>query len=231
MEQLPDKTKILEWIKENPTLAAKRDIAKAFGIKSGAAKIELKRILHEMQDDGSLAKKRRSYREAASLPPVSILMVTGPDAQGDLFAKPMEWDGDGAEPRILIITRASDPAMGAGDRILARLTEVTDPGHSHEGRLIRKIGTNAVRMLGIFRENADGGRIVPVDKGNEKEWRVARDSTLGAKDGELVEAEQADRPRAHGVTQPFDNPRNGQSKAFRPGLFGLHQFAILGTER
>ena len=226
MEQLPDKTKILEWIKENPTLAAKRDIAKAFGIKSGAAKIELKRILHEMQDDGSLAKKRRSYREAASLPPVSILLVTGPDAQGDLFAKPMEWDGDGAEPRILIVTRASDPAMGAGDRILARLTEVTDPGHSHEGRLIRKIGTNAVRMLGIFRENAEGGRIVPVDKGNEKEWRVARDSTLGAKDGELVEAEQAG-PKRLGLPVARIVERLGDPMGARAvSLIAIHQHGI-----
>ncbi len=46
-------------------------------------------------------------------------------------------------------------------------------------------------MLGIFRKGAEGGRIVPIDKGADKEWRVAAGATHGAKDGELVEAEQA----------------------------------------
>lgn len=226
MEQLPDKTRILEWIKENPSLAAKRDIAKAFGIKSGAGKVELKRILHEMQDDGSLAKKRRTFREAATLPPVSILMITGPDNQGDLFAKPLEWDGTGAEPRILVVTRTGDPAMGAGDRILARLTEVTDPSHSHEARLIRKIGSNPIRMLGIFREASDGGRIVPVDKGNDKEWRVARDATLGAKDGELVEVEQAGPKRlglpAARVVERLGDPMGSRAVS----MIAIHQHGI-----
>jgi ribonuclease R len=226
MEQLPDKTKILAWIKDNPTLGAKREIAKAFGIRSGAAKIELKRLLHEMQDEGALAKKRRSYREAASLPPVSILQVMGPDQQDDLFARPMEWDGTGAEPRILMITRASDPALGAGDRILARLTEVTEATHSHEGRLIRKIGSNPVRMLGIFRESVEGGRIVPVDKGNEREWRVARDATLGAKDGELVEAEQAG-PKRLGLPMARVVERLGDPMGARAvSLIAIHQHGI-----
>jgi ribonuclease R len=226
MEQLPDKMKILEWVKQNPTLAAKRDIAKAFGIKSGAAKIELKRILHEMQDEGALAKKRRSYREAASLPPVSILVVTGPDSQGDLFAKPMDWEGDGEEPRILMVTRAGDPALGAGDKILARLTEVTEDTHSHEGRLIRKIGSNAVRMLGIYRENAEGGRIVPIDKGNDKEWRVARDANMGAKDGELVEAEQSG-PKRLGLPVARIVERLGDPMGARAvSLIAIHQHGI-----
>ena len=44
MSQLPTKQEILDWIAANPTLTAKRDIAKAFGVK-GAARIDLKRVL------------------------------------------------------------------------------------------------------------------------------------------------------------------------------------------
>ena len=44
MNKLPSKKDILDWISNNPTLTAKRDIAKAFGIK-GADRIELKKIL------------------------------------------------------------------------------------------------------------------------------------------------------------------------------------------
>jgi len=103
MSNIPTKDAILEWITENPALTAKRDIAKAFGIK-GAARIDLKRILKELEAEGHLEKRSTSTQDPDRLPPVSVLMVTGPDGDGDLFAKPMEWHGVGREPRVLVIT-------------------------------------------------------------------------------------------------------------------------------
>ena len=82
MTRIPSKTEILDWIAEHPTKAAKRDIAKAFGIK-GAARIDLKRVLRELEDEGKLAKRKSSYRDANALPPVSVLQITGPDGDGD----------------------------------------------------------------------------------------------------------------------------------------------------
>ena len=72
MTRIPSKEEILEWISTNPTLTAKRDIAKAFGIK-GSARIDLKRILRELEDEGALTKRRSSYRDAEKLPPVAVL--------------------------------------------------------------------------------------------------------------------------------------------------------------
>jgi len=46
MSQIPSRDQILQWITDNPTQTAKRDIARAFGIK-GAARIDLKAILRE----------------------------------------------------------------------------------------------------------------------------------------------------------------------------------------
>ncbi len=228
MDQIPSKDQIQQWITDNPTLASKRDIAKAFGIKGGAARIELKRLLKEMEDDGALAKRKRSYRDATTLPPVSILEVLAPDAAGDLFAKPLEWTADAEPPRILVVTRAGDPALGAGDKILARLTEAEGEGaeYSHEARLIRKLGSNAIRVLGVFRAGSDGGRIVPIDKGADKEWRVARDATLGAKDGELVEAEQAG-PKRLGLPAARIVARLGDPSGPRAvSLIAIHQHGI-----
>ena len=190
MQQLPTKEQILQWITDNPGLSAKRDIAKAFGIK-GAGRIELKRILKELEDEGALEKKKRAYRDPAKLPPVSLLTVIGPDAAGDLFLHAMEWQGEGDPPRILFVPKKGDPALGAGDKLLGRLSEVNLEDRDYDARLIRKLGTNAIKVLGIFRKGSDGGRIVPIDKGADKEWRVGRDDDLGARDGELVEAEQA----------------------------------------
>ena len=59
------------------------------------------------------------------------------------------------------------------------------------GQDARRIGQTAHRILGVFRKTAEGGRIVPIDKGAEREWTVAPGATLSARDGELVEAELA----------------------------------------
>lgn len=226
MSKIPSKSEILDWIEQNPTLTAKRDIAKAFGIK-GAARIDLKRVLKELEAEGHLEKRKRSYQDPDRLPPVSVLLVTGPDKDGDLFAKPMEWHGEGNEPVVLLIPRDSDPALGEGDRILARLTLVKGEDHHYEARLIRRIGSNPKKVLGIFRKAAEGGRIVPIDKGADREWRVGADHTHGAKDGELVEAEQAGpkgrmgSPRAR-IVERLGDPSEPRAVS----LIAIHQHGI-----
>ncbi|MEP6065784.1 MAG: ribonuclease R [Paracoccaceae bacterium] len=226
MAQLPTKKDVLEWITENPTLTAKRDIAKAFGIK-GAARIDLKRLLRELEDEGHLEKRKKTYRDPDRLPPVSVLQIQAPDDDGDLFAKPMEWQGEGKEPRILVLPRASDPALGQGDRILGRLTQVTDQDYQYEARLIRRIGTNPQRILGVFRAGSEGGRLVPIDKGQDKEWHVPAGATHGALDGELVEAEHAG-PRARmGLPKARIVNRLGDPSAPKAvSLIAIHQHAI-----
>jgi len=226
MTQIPTKDQILEWISDNPTQTSKRDIARAFGIK-GADRIDLKRILKELEADGHLQKRRKTYRDAEKLPPVSVLQVLGPTPDGDLYAKPLEWHGEGAEPRVLYIPRATDPALGEGDRILGRLTEVRGEDHQYEARLIRRIGTNPQRVLGIFRKGAEGGRIVPIDKGADLEWMVAADAVQGAKDGELVEAEQSGPRGRFGLPRARIVSRLGDPTAPRAvSLIAIHQHGI-----
>ncbi|WP_170419984.1 ribonuclease R [Ruegeria arenilitoris] len=226
MKRIPTKQEILDWISANPTLTSKRDLAKAFGIK-GADRIDLKRILKELEAEGHLEKRKRSYRDPDRLPPVSVLQVKAPNADGDLFARPLEWHGEGVEPIVLIISRASDPALGEGDRILARLTQVHEEDHNYEARLIRRIGANPRRVVGIFRKGAEGGRIVPIDKAGSTEWLVAEDAALGAKDGELVEAEQAGPKNRMGLPRARIVERLGDPSAPKAvSLIAIHQHGI-----
>ena len=226
MAQLPTKQDILDWISDNPSLTSKRDISKAFGIK-GSDKIDLKRMLKELQEEGHLEKRRRTYRDPESLPPVSVLQVEEPTADGDLTARPLEWQGEGPEPVVLLILKNSDPALGEGDRILARLQKVKGEDHSYEGRLIRRIGTNPRKILGVFRKTAEGGRVLPIDKGAAREWLVPPGATHGAKDGELIEAEQSGPkgrmglPRARVITRLGD-----PSQPRAVSLIAIHQHGL-----
>ncbi|MDI3337671.1 ribonuclease R [Defluviimonas aestuarii] len=226
MARIPSKTEILDWIADNPGLTAKRDIAKAFGIK-GADRIELKRLLKELEAEGTLERRRKTYRDPDKLPPVTILTILPPDRNGDQFAKAMEWQGEGPEPRVLFSPRKADAPVAEGDRILARVNEVRGEDYQYEARLIRKIGANPHKVIGIFRKATEGGRIVPIDKGSEKEWLVAADATQGAKDGELVEAEQAGPKGRMGLPKARIIERLGDPSAPRAvSLIAIHQHGI-----
>lgn len=226
MNNIPTKEQILEWIANNPGLAAKRDIARAFGIK-GAARIDLKRMLKELEGDGQFERKRRTYRDPDRLPPVSILQINAPDSDGDIYAKPLEWQGEGPAPTVLMVLKAGDPALGEGDRILARLAEVTDEVHAYEGRLIRRIGEAAHKIVGIFRKGAEGGRIVPIDKKSDREWAVGPGAMHAARDGELVEAEQVGPKGRMGLPQARVTERLGDPSAPRAvSLIAIRQYGI-----
>ena len=225
MKQLPSKEQIRQWITDNPGLSSKRDIAKAFGL-SGDQRTELKRLLREMEGEGDLAKRARRFLPKGELPPVALLKVLPPDAAGDLFAEPMEEGVDPDSGRILIIAKKGDPGLGAGDRILARLARVDLDDYVWEARLIRRIGSNPLKVLGVFRKGSEGGRIVPIDKGQDKEWRVLPDQDMGAKDGELVEGEAVGNRRM-GLPQAKIVSRLGDPAGPRAvSLIAIHQHGI-----
>ena len=226
VQMLPSRQQILDWIADNPDATAKRDIAKAFNIK-GSARIELKRLLRELEAEGLLERRRRSYRDHERLPPVSVVEILPPDDSGDLFARPLEWQGAAPAPRILFLPGSTEPAVGAGERVLVRLAEVEAEDHQYEARLMRRIGSAPHRIVGIFRKETEGGRILPIDKGADKTWRVRGDATLDAQDGELVEAEQIGSRNRLGLPQARITQRLGDPSAPRAvSLIAIHQHGI-----
>ncbi len=231
MTELPDKTAIADWIRENPDASGKREIARAFGLK-GAQRAELKRLLRELEDVGEIERKpRRAYGTPGHLPPVAVLIAGEPDANGDLFAEPQGWDREEPAPKVLILPSPKGPAPGKGDRLLTRVNPVHGEEHQYDGKVIRIIGSGPKRMLGIFRAAPDGGgRLVPVAKGDQREWIVSPRDAGDAENGELVEAEQTGRdqtrrslalPRAR-ITERLGAP--GQAKSF--SLIAIHEQGI-----
>ena len=226
MKSLPTRDQILRWVEDNPANASKRDIAKAFGVK-GAARTDLKRMLRTMQDEGLLEARRASRRDDGALPPVAVLTVKEQDGDGDLFLAPLDWRGEGDAPRVLYVPKDGDPALGVGDRALMRLTEVGLDLYSHEGRLIRHLQSGPKRLLGVFRAASDGGRLIPVGKGDTREWRIPAGATHGARDGELVEAEQRGPKSRMGLPKAEVVERLGDPGAARSvSLIAIHEHGL-----
>ncbi|MEO1293503.1 MAG: ribonuclease R [Pseudomonadota bacterium] len=189
---LPSKDELLEFIRSQDGAVGKRDLAKAFGLKGGD-RIELKRMLAELKEEGLIASGRRRFspHDPDRLPPVMLLDVGEPDADGELPVTPANWQGEGQPPTMVLAPpRDRDPSLGPGDRFLGKLRALADDGaYAFEVRVIKKIGKGAKRVLGLFREDRRGGRIVPTDKKHSDEFVVDAPDTGGAQDGELVEAE------------------------------------------
>jgi ribonuclease R len=72
---LPSKPEILEFIKSSTEKVGKREIARAFGIR-GDARRNLKDLLAEMSEDGTLTGSRKGgVRKRGTLPAVAVLEV------------------------------------------------------------------------------------------------------------------------------------------------------------
>src|SRR6202011_3266095 len=121
-----------------------REIAREFGLKN-ADRAELKRILRELADDGTIKKSGKKISEPAGLPATLMADITGRDSDGELIATPTEWDEveSGEPPKIRIhIPRRPQPgtAAGVGDRALLRIEKLDDgEAGAYRGRVIKVI--------------------------------------------------------------------------------------------
>ena len=187
----PTRDEIVAFIRTQSGETGTREIARAFGLKN-ADRIELKRILRDLADDGVVSRRgRKTVHLAGELPPVLAADITGRDSDGELIAVPAEWDEvRGSPPKILVhVSRSAHAAEvtgDVGDRVLLRIEhahdqdEVTHP----RGRIIKLLDQAKHRVLGIFRELPDGsGRMVPIDKKNVgRELAIAGRDSIEAKD-------------------------------------------------
>ena len=211
----PTKEQVLAFIRESEGPVGKREIARAFHLK-GADRIPLKAMLKELEKEGQVDRGRKRQLAAAGiLPEVTVVQVIGPDADGDLWARPVDLRPDDAEPQIVIVDdRKVDRPLAAGDRVLVQLKQ-TD-ADVYEARAIRRLESRAQRVVGLFEKGKDGfGRLTPTDKRIKTEFSIHPRDIGNARTGDLVivEAEPARRlgtPKARVVERigRADEPRS-----------------------
>jgi len=194
--ELPDRETVLRFIAEHPARSSKRDIAKAFSVR-GEDRVQLKRLLRELEDDGLLERRRKRLVRPGSLPPVTVLDITDRDADGSLTGRPAEWQDDRATPPAVLIRQKQStkgpkraPVAGVGDRVLARIfPSDSTTGPAFSGRIMKVLDRGRGATLGVFRATpGGGGRIEPVER-RGKELAVGPDDIGKAVDGDLVEVE------------------------------------------
>src|SRR6201987_1878664 len=103
--RLPSREELVAFIRERSGKVGVREIARAFGAKN-ADRAALQRMLRDLADEGRIDRHRKRLHHAGTLPPVVLADVTGRDSDGELLARPTEWDEEihGAPPLIHIVT-------------------------------------------------------------------------------------------------------------------------------
>jgi ribonuclease R len=220
--RLPTREAILDFIQKSREPAGKREIAKAFGVR-GPDKVQLKKLLKDMAEEGLIDGSKTAYHCMGGLPKVTVLRIADVEGSAPL-AVPERWEADTPPPRVRVIEKGRRGALGVGDRILAR---IEDAGSGQVAHPIRKLEASAEEVIGVLAsEVGPGGKpllwLRSVDKRNRREWPVAEAGAAG--EGDLVLARltgKAPRQRAE-VTERLGDP-------FAPralSLIAIHKYDL-----
>ena len=204
---LPSRDEILAFVAREreaageraPTKIGKREIARAFQIK-GSDKIGLKRVLRELEAEGAVERRRKTLTPPGVLAPTVVAEVFTRDRDGDLLAKPVDWDeANGRAPTIVLHmprarrnARAPGPLPGLGDRALVRTEIIRDAGPAepgYTGRVVKVLAKARSQVLGIFRAGpGTSSQVLPIDKkiANRGAFAVRAGDEGEARDGDLV---------------------------------------------
>lgn len=230
IDRFPTSDDILAFLKEAGGKITKREVARAFQIK-GQDKVLLKKLLRQMLNDGLIAQDAgRALRPADRLPGVQVLEFSGVDKHGDALLKPVKWDRKEPLPTIYLTEnkRKKHPALGPGDRVLARLIPIKDEPPTYRAQILKNLKASPRSILGVFHGGENGGRIHPIDKKNRDEYWVDREDVRGATEGELVTAEPVlNRRRNMGPKRARIRERLGDVSAARSiSMIAIHAHDI-----
>ncbi len=186
---LPTKELLREFIHGSETPLNKRDIARAFGLK-GQDRIALKQLLRELAEEGVVEKDSgKSYKAPEALPETGLVEVVGLDVDGELIAKPLQWQGKGAAPVIYVMDNLrAEGSINAGDQILVRMKRIS--AHEYEARILKALDDAAGQIIGVFKPYKDGGYVYPTNKKIKEDYFIPREYAEGFFEGDLVMAEQ-----------------------------------------
>ncbi len=225
---VPSEAAVLDFIRNSPGVVGKREISRAFNL-TGAAKIGLKALLKQLEQDGKLSRNRRKVVSTGDLPPVTLIEIIGIDRDGETYGEPVEWEEGkvGKAPLVHVTGAGAGKAPGKGDRVLAKIEANPTGRYPFTARVIRVLSDPSKRMLGVFRMiKGRGARLIPVDKKARNDFQVQPGQTGDAEDGELVEAELV-RERGRGLPMVRVRQRLGDLNDQRNiSLIAIHHHGL-----
>lgn len=224
---LPTMEDIVSFLNDNPGKVGKKEIARAFNIR-GDDRVKLKEMLSEMKRSGQIEKsglRGKKMIAADGLPEFCPSEITGTDSDGELVARPLNWNKETPCPQILITdTGRLRPAPKEGDRVVLKLESAGK--RLFYGTVVRRLSAEPNRIVGIFdTTSGKGGRILSADRRIHLEYYVDAAQSKNAKNGDLVLAETASgfsKSKKAKIVEVLGNVKDPKSAS----LIALHMHGI-----
>lgn len=184
-----DRDALIQFISNAPTPQTKRDIARAFNVKGGPDRIELKQLLKTLEDTGVIAKQTGgAYSMPEGLPAVATIEVTEIDVDGDVFARAVDVPEALQHIRIEVKPqKKGHPALGEGDRALAALKKRDE--NLYEARVLRSLDDVRNQVVGLVGQHKNTWVLQPADKKAREDYEIPQADLNGAKEDDMVVAQ------------------------------------------
>ena len=184
----PDKQTVLDFLRDNPDATTKQEIARGLHVK-GRERAVLREILKELEADGTLERTgKRAWAQADRPPPTGVVQFTHTDENGDLIGKAVGDTGPFG-PDIIYYGlsgkpkgKASEP--GEGDRALCKIKQVDGEWQARALTVLEKRLTNS--LVGLYSQGPRGGKVIPANRKERREFLIQEADRNGAEDGDLV---------------------------------------------
>lgn len=187
MSNVPSQEDLLKFIAESDSPLTKRELGKAFDIK-GADRVPFKKLLRGLETEGLVVKHPGGgYSAPEAMPAVSVIEVIDIDIDGEVVAKPTQWNEElqGDMPKILVAPdKKGHPSLGKGDRVLARLSRQNDT--LYQANIIRRLDTPKGRVMGLVTRHKKGWVLMPTDKKAKYHFDIHQQDLNNAQEGDLA---------------------------------------------
>jgi ribonuclease R len=183
-----EKSTVLDCIQSSPKPLTKRDIEQRLRIKGGENRVALKQILKALLAEDAIIKQTGgAYAMPEGLPGVMTVEVLKVSIDGDMFAKPTDWDAAlrGDPPVIEIVPDTKHfPRLIEVARALVRLSRRGED--SYEARVIKALDDERGRIMGLVNLQKNGHVLVPTDKKAKYDFDINPGDLNGAEAGDLA---------------------------------------------
>jgi len=179
---VPSAAAVLEFLQDNPEPLGARQIARAFRI-AAADEPGFGDLLRRIERSGRMVRNAGKFTAAPPLPQMMPVERVDTDPDGIPLVRPTAWAGAGEAPLYRLTAGAADLPLGR--RAVARL--VPHESGDVEAQIVTATPESGTgRIVGGFRRGHDGGVVVPADRRDRNEYRIAPSAAAGVADGELV---------------------------------------------
>ncbi len=191
---IPTQDELIAYLNEQSKDMSKREIARHFGLK-GETRAYLKHLLKEIQNQGLIVRQNRRFVMQGLLRDRLAVEITGQDADGNLVARPVQWNEEGQTPQILLSAQNVKPFPKVGDVVQAKIRRINQ--YLYEGEALKHLAIASNRMVGVLYE----GRIMSVDRRFKEAFLMDETFPKDLSAGDLVLVEIPERrsanPQAH----------------------------------